>query len=132
MDYEEDDDPFFLSQMLARLLASHSRLRAMKAMDSPIGVDEERALRERYLDEIVALMPRERVKGGGVCITMDSVLRAFRDEILIDLCRAPSGKELICASVSVALHSRWSEAGAYGLPPEFLVDVPLERESHEE
>ncbi|PRQ03227.1 hypothetical protein [Enhygromyxa salina] len=122
----EADDPFFLSRMLARLLASHSRLRGLEAKGAAqLFVSKERARRERYLDEVMALIPRERYPSGdGVWITMDSVLRAFRDEILIDLCRAPTGKELIGASVSVALRSRWAEAGAYGLPPEFLAESP--------
>ncbi|KIG15486.1 hypothetical protein DB30_05509 [Enhygromyxa salina] len=111
--------------MLARLLASHSRLRDLEAADPPrIFLANERARRERVLDEIMALIPRERVDGDGVRITMDCVLRAFRDEILMDLCRAPTGKELIGGAVSVAVRSRWSEAGAYGLPPECLRGAP--------
>lgn len=125
MDDEADDDPFFLSRMLARLLASHSRLRSFEAKGRPqILLDKETALRDRYLDQVAALVPLERVDGQRTRVTMEGVLRAFRDEVLIDLCRAPSGKELIGASVSIALRSRWSEAGAYGLPPEFLADDP--------
>ena len=82
-------------------------------------------MRERYLDKLLDLLPRELSIEDMEVVTVDCILRALRNEVLLDLCRSPRGKQMVGAAVSVALRSRWSDEDDE-LPPE-LLDDDLER-----
>jgi len=99
------DNPFLLSQTLARLLRSHARMKSLRALDGPaLILEREAQLRDRYLDRLLGLVPTEFIHDKHT-YSMDGVQRAFRDELGLDLSRSSDGEQV----------------GPHDLPPEHLV-----------